>query len=205
MQVTSGDTFHSGGGPPVLNPAFHPDLHDVFIYRIAVLKNHVLHYETKQPLSWQQIADLATDSYYPLYTHNQRLEADDVMAAYADYFVAHVRRISGLSVASAANMFMSLFTEEARNHEVDFYNMFEGKRIAKFDTAEMCKTLREWHPQQELLAELEVQYHTLLAAKRARREVEEEVRREREERARREREERASRECMKRSGMTRKG
>lgn len=190
MQVTSGDTFHSGGAPPVLNPAFHPDLHDVFIYRITVLRNHILHYDTKQPLSWQQIADLATDSYFPLYTHNQRLQADEVMASHADYFAAHVRRIPGLSLVSAANMFMSLFTEEARNHEVEFYNRSEGKRIARFDTAEMSQTLREWHPQQELLAALEVQYHKLLSVKRAR------------EGAKREREDRVRRESAKKRGMT---
>lgn len=178
MQVTSGDTFHSGGKPPVLNPAFHPELHDVFIYRVAVLRNHVLHYETKQPLTWQQIADLASDSYSPLYTHNQRLQADEVMAAYTEYLAVQVRRIPGLTLAVAASVFMSLFTEEAKMHEVEFYNRHEGARIARFDTPEMSATLREWHPHQALLAALETQYHKELAMERERGEHQQEAREE---------------------------
>ena len=166
MQVTSGDTFHSGGRPPVLNPAFHKELHDVFMYRIAVLRNHVTHYETQRQLSWQQIADLATDSYFPLYTHNQRLNADEVMAVYSNYFADHARRIPGLTLAAAASMFISVFSEEAKKHEIEFYERHEGKKIARFDTAEMSQTLRELHPQQPVLAALEGQYHRQLAIKR---------------------------------------
>jgi len=169
MQVTSGDTYHSGGRPPVLNPAFHSDLHDIFIYRVAVLRNHTLHYETKKPLTWQQIADLASDSYWPMYTHNRRLQADEVMAAYVEYLAIQVQRIPGLTLAAAASVFMSLFTEEVKVHEVEFYNRHEGVRIARFDTPEMSASLREWHPHQAVLAALEAQYHKEQAVRRERR------------------------------------